>query len=184
MDFAQLTPAVSSRLAKLGLLRPFDLVLHLPLRYEDETQLVPIRDALFGAPSLVEGEVLSCDVQFRPRRQLVARVADDSGKLIVRLIHFYPSQAKQLAVGNRVRLYGEIRHGFWGDEMVHPKIKTVGENNSLSEALSPVYPTTAGMAQHQIAKLIHQALAASDLRDTLPPRNPRTAGPACVCPQR
>ncbi|KPC53410.1 ATP-dependent DNA helicase RecG [Amantichitinum ursilacus] len=169
MDFATLTPAVTSRLAKLGLLRPFDLVLHLPLRYEDETQLVSMRDALFGAPSLVEGEVLSCDVQFRPRRQLVARVADDTGKLIVRLIHFYPSQAKQLTVGNRVRLYGEIRHGFWGDEMVHPKIKTVGENNSLSEALSPVYPTTAGMAQHQIAKLIHQALAASDLRDTLPP---------------
>ena len=169
MDFAQLTPAVQARLAKLGLLRPFDLVLHLPLRYEDETQLVTVREAgIAGGPVLVEGEVMSCDVQFRPRRQLVARVADESGTLVVRLIHFYPSQTKQLTVGQRVRLYGEVRHGFWGDEMVHPKIKTVGENTHLNEELSPVYPTTAGMPQHQISKLIHQALAACDLRDTLP----------------
>ncbi|GGP26683.1 ATP-dependent DNA helicase RecG [Silvimonas amylolytica] len=170
MDFAQLAPALKSKLIKLGLTRPFDLVLHLPLRYEDETQLVPINESGFGGgPVLVEGEVHSCDVQFRPRRQLVARVVDDTGVLVVRLIHFYPSQAKQLEVGKRVRLYGEVRHGFWGDEMVHPKIRSVSDRTRLNEALTPVYSTTAGLAQHQITKLVHQALSGCSLTDTLPP---------------
>ncbi|MDR3427305.1 MULTISPECIES: ATP-dependent DNA helicase RecG [Silvimonas] len=168
MDFAQLAPALKAKLAKLGLTRAFDLVLHLPLRYEDETQLFAIAEAPFGAPALVEGEVQSCDIQFRPRKQLVARVSDASGVLVVRLIHFYPSQAKQLTVGKKVRLYGEVRHGFWGDEMVHPKIRSISDRTQLNEALSPVYPTTAGLAQHQITKLIHQALAGCTLRDTLP----------------
>lgn len=168
MDFAALTPALQTRLAKLGISAPFDLVLHLPLRYEDETQLYPIADAPIGAAVLVEGEVTTCDIQYRPRRQLVARVVDASGMVVVRLIHFYPSQAKQLAVGQRLRLYGEIRQGFWGEEMVHPKIKVVGEASSLSEALTPIYPTTAGLTQFHLSRLINQALKACRLTDTLP----------------
>ncbi|WP_255990134.1 ATP-dependent DNA helicase RecG [Chitinolyticbacter albus] len=168
MDFAALAPTLQSRLAKLGINRAFDLVLHLPLRYEDETQLLPIADALMGTSVLVEGEVQTLDVMFRPKKQLVARVADASGMLVVRLINYYPNQAAQLAVGKRVRLYGEIRRGFWGDEMVHPKIKSVGDGAALSEALTPVYPTTAGMNQAAIAKLIGKALRECRLSDTLP----------------
>ena len=62
---------------KLGLRRDIDLALHLPLRYEDETHVTPIAAALHGAPALVEGEILSSDVAYRPRRQLVLKVRDD-----------------------------------------------------------------------------------------------------------
>ncbi|WP_276324776.1 ATP-dependent DNA helicase RecG [Chitinibacter tainanensis] len=167
MDFAKLTAAQQARLAKLGIQRPLDLVLHLPLRYEDQTQLYPLAEAPLGSPALVEGEVTSCEVTFKPRKQLVARVKDDTGSVMVRLLNFYPSQAQQLAVGKRVRLYGEIRRGYFGPEMVHPKIRVGGEV-SLQDALSPVYPTTAGLAQHQLAGLIAKALASTPLSDTLP----------------
>ncbi|AZN35578.1 ATP-dependent DNA helicase RecG [Iodobacter ciconiae] len=167
MDLAALPEALKSRLIKLGLIRPFDLVLHLPLRYEDETHLYPMVDAPMGQPVLVEGTVESCEVQYKPRKQLVARVSDAGGSLNVRLLNFYPSVAKQLAVGKTVRLYGEIRRGFLGDEMVHPKIRAANEQ-SLNEALTPVYPTTAGLNQLQLAKLIRLALKHCDLRDTLP----------------
>ncbi|WP_297573060.1 ATP-dependent DNA helicase RecG [uncultured Deefgea sp.] len=163
---SSLTPAQQQRLHKLGIQREFDLILHLPLRYEDETHLYAIADAPMGSPVLVEGEVLSCEVNYKPRKQLNARVKDASGSLVVRLMNFYPSQVQQLAVGKRVRLYGDLRHGYFGTEMVHPKIRVGGEV-SLQEALSPIYPTTAGLSQAQLATWIGQALTKTPMPDTL-----------------
>src|SRR5687767_10694040 len=94
---------VLTRLAKLGIASPFDLVLHLPLRYDDETRLYTLGEAPVGQPVLVEGAVIECDIRYRPRRQLVCPIQDGSGVLTLRFIHFYPSQLKQLATGARVR---------------------------------------------------------------------------------
>ncbi|MBC9072597.1 ATP-dependent DNA helicase RecG [Thauera sp. CAU 1555] len=160
--------ALAGRLAKLDLRGPRDLLLHLPLRYEDETRLTPIAAARAGFPAQIEGEVTSCEVSLRPRRQLVARVRDASGTLVARWLHFYPSQQKQLAVGRRVRLFGEVRGGFFGDEMVHPRVHPVAEGEGLPEALTPVYPTTAGVGQATLRKLIDRALASEPLDDGLP----------------
>ncbi len=166
--FSTLPKPLASRLNKLGLFREADLVLHLPLRYEDETQVSPIAGAPLGVSAQVEGVVLSCEVGFRPRRQLVARIADETGELTLRFLNFYPSQQKQLAEGARVRVFGEIRSGFFGDEMVHPRVKTVREGEALPAALTPVYPTTAGLAQSALRKLIDRAMKQMSLADLLP----------------
>jgi len=42
------SPALATKLAKLGIVRDADLVLHLPLRWEDDTRITPIRDLLPG----------------------------------------------------------------------------------------------------------------------------------------
>lgn len=161
-------PSVASRLTALGIRREIDLVLHLPLRYEDETRITPIARAQPGLVAQFEGRVLACEVQFRPRRQLVCRVADDSGELVLRFLHFYPSHQKALAVGARVRFYGEVRGGFWGAEIVHPRFRVVDDEEPLPTALTPIYPTTAGLTQNLLRKLIQHALAGVDLSDTLP----------------
>jgi ATP-dependent DNA helicase RecG len=167
--WAGVGPHLAGCLAKLDIRGDRDLALHLPLRYEDETRLVSIRQAPPGQPVQVEGVVESCEVVLRPRRQLVARVADESGALTVRLLHFYPQQAKQLAPGSRLRLFGEIRGGFFGEEMVHPRIHPVAEGEALPAALTPVYPTTAGLAQSALRKLIGRALVYLPARDELLP---------------
>ena len=156
-----------NRLEKLGIRTDFDLVLHLPLRYEDETHLYPISDLPFDRSAQTEGELLHAEVQYRPRRQLVCQIADGSAVLYLRFFNFYPSQIKQLQVGVRLRVLGEQRQGYFGPEMVHPKYRVVGESAPLAETLTPVYPTTAGLPQATIKKLIHQALARCDLSDTL-----------------
>ena len=142
-------------------------MLHLPLRYEDETHLYPISDLPFDRSAQTEGELLHAEVQFRPRRQLVCQIADGSAVLYLRFFNFYPSQIKQLQVGVRLRVLGEQRQGYFGPEMVHPKYRVVGESAPLAETLTPVYPTTAGLPQATIKKLIHQALVRCDLSDTL-----------------
>ncbi len=152
---------------KLGIRTDFDLVLHLPLRYEDETHLYPISDLPFDRVAQTDGELLHAEIQFRPRRQLVCQIADGSAVLYLRFFNFYPSQIKQLEVGKRLRVLGEQRQGYFGPEMVHPKYRIVGEGAPLAESLTPIYPTTAGLPQATIKKLIHQALACCDLSDTL-----------------
>jgi len=163
-----LSNAVLTRLAKLGIASKFDLVLHLPLRYDDETRLFSLNEAPPGQPVLVEGKVVKCNIQYRPRRQLACHIEDGSGVLTLRFFHFYQSQLKQLAAGARVRAFGEIRQGFHGPEMFHPKYRVVQDGAPIARALTPVYPTTAGLPQDALRHLISRALADCDLADTLP----------------
>jgi ATP-dependent DNA helicase RecG len=159
---------VAAKFAKLGIRREFDLVLHLPLRYEDETSVTPIAAARAGVPVQVEGTVRSCEIAFRPRRQLVARVVDTTGELVLRFFNFYSSQAKALAAGAVVRAFGEVRPGFFGGEMIHPRFRVLREPLPLPTALTPVYPTTAGLGQQVLRRKIEAALSHVSLDDTLP----------------
>ena len=154
---------------KLGLRRDIDLALHLPLRYEDETRLTPIAEVRDGEPVQVEGIVRDARVELRGRRQLVVHIADDSGELVLRFLHFYPSQQKTLAPGTRIRVRGEPRGGFFGREMVHPTWKAVDEGAPLAEALTPVYPTSAQLPQAYLRKAVASALKRAPLQEILPP---------------
>ncbi len=160
-------PGVRAKLAKLGIHSRFDLVLHLPLRYEDETKLTPLAEAGTGEPVLVEAEVIDCEVKYRPRRTLVVKLTDGKSELWVRFLNFYPSQVKQMAPGRRLRLFGEVRPGFFGAEMVHPKVRVVEKDAPLAASLTPVYPTTAGMSQANLRGFIEHALDTLLLDDTL-----------------
>ncbi len=115
----------------------------------------------------VEATVADCRVENRARRQLVVRLTDDDGEsLVLRFLNFYPSQQKQLAVGQRVRVRGELRGGFLGREMVHPTLKPAGA--PLPTALTPVYPTSAQLPQAYLRKAIASALARAPLHELLP----------------
>ncbi len=164
-----LSKTVADKLGKLGIARKFDLVLHLPLRYDDETSLCSIADAMPGDELLVQGTVTDCDIKFRPKRQLVCRIADDSGEVLtLRFLNFYGSQVKLLAVGNVIRAFGNVRLGHFGAEMVHPRFRVVSGEMPVAQALTPVYPTTAGMGQDTLRRLIARALADDSLTETLP----------------
>ncbi len=164
----KIAPATLAKLAKIGIHHRADLLLHLPLRYEDETHLTPIAQALPGETVQVQGEVTHCEVMFRPRRTLVCRIRQGKEELTLRFLNFYPGQQKQLAVGKQIRAVGEVRGGFFGLEMVHPKCKAVDDETPLPQSLSPVYPTTAGLSQTVLRKLINNALESIPLSDTLP----------------
>lgn len=146
------------KLAKLGIAEEFDLILHLPLRYDNETQLYPIGDVPLARTVQVEGNITHSEILFRPRRQLVCQVEDGSGSLFMRFLNFYGSQVKTYSKGRRVRLLGEVRPGFFGIEMVHPKCRLIHEHVPLPETLTPVYPSTAGISSETLRKLIQGTL--------------------------
>ncbi|MCA7912969.1 ATP-dependent DNA helicase RecG, partial [Burkholderia contaminans] len=158
------------KLAKLGLTRSIDLVLHLPMRYEDETTLTPIGELLPGGIAQTEGVVFDNEVAYRPRRQLVVKIQDEDGEhLVLRFLNFYGSQVKQMAVGQRLRVRGDVRGGFFGMEMVHPAVRVVEADAPLPQVLTPVYPSTAGVSQAYLRKAIENAVERTPLPELLPP---------------
>ena len=166
---------LADKLARLGVDREEDLVLHLPLRYEDHTRLVPLAQVKVGETVQTEGTVASVDIAYRPRRQLVCRIEEVDARggrsgLTLRFFSFYPNQQKALAQGARVRVYGDVREGYFGPEIVHPQFRVVHEGAPLEDRLTPVYPTTAGLSQETLRKVIARAISADVARtaDTLP----------------
>jgi len=162
------SPVLIAKLARLGIHSEADLLLHLPLRWEDETHITPIRDLLPGQTAQVQAAITQNNIAYRPRRMLTLTVEDGSGTLGMRFLHFYPSHTKTLAYGGTFRFIGEVRGGFFGLEMVHPKFVRVDADTPLPEGLTPVYPTTSGLGQASLRKLIDRALE-KPIADTLPP---------------
>ena len=157
----------ADKLAKLGLETIQDLLLHLPLRYEDRTRLYAINDLQPGLFATIEGEVLRSDISFGRRRMLTCQISDGTGLVTLRFFNFNAAMKNSLAAGRRVTAYGEIKRGTIGAEIIHPEYRIQGENSEvvLQESLTPVYPTTEGIRQATLRKLTDQAL---ELLDTVP----------------
>ena len=158
---------LSKALNKLGLQRDIDLALHLPLRYEDETRITKLDEAREGDTIQIEATVTHCEVSFRPRRQLVVTVNDGTDLCALRFFSFYPSQQKALEVGKRIRARGELKGGFAGWAMLHPAFRPAG--GDLPTALTPIYPTVAGLTQPVLRKAVLGGLARAELSDTFAP---------------
>lgn len=161
----------SSPLDRLGLRSSLDCALHIPIRYEDETKLSTIAEAVgsFGGFTYqVQGYVIRQEVMFRPRRQLLVQIRDDDGQeLFLRWLNFYPSQQKQMSMGTHLRVRGEVRDGYYGPEMVHPVVKAVTPDAPLPSTLTPVYSTVAGVSQTVIRKAIAKAIQDPGLQTSL-----------------
>jgi ATP-dependent DNA helicase RecG len=169
---SEATPARSApqkAMDKLGLVRDIDLALHLPLRYEDETRLTLLRDARDGETVQLEGVVSDNRIEARGRRQLLVRLDDGTGEVLLRFLNFYGSQQKSWAPGVRLRVRGELRHGFFGREMVHPSVRIVSDNTPLASSLTPVYPTGAGLPQAYLRKAVASGLSRAPLDELIPP---------------
>ena len=163
-------PALSApqkALHRLGLVRDIDLALHLPLRYEDETRIITLREARDGQLAQIEGTVTNSEITQRPRRQLLVTLDDGTDTCTLRFFTFYPAHQKTLAVGQRVRVRGELRGGFLGWTMVHPAFHAAG--GELPDALTPVYPTSAQLPQAYLRKVVASGLRRADLGENLPP---------------
>ncbi|WP_164979882.1 ATP-dependent DNA helicase RecG [Aeromonas veronii] len=153
------------KLERLGLATVQDLLFHLPLRYEDRTQVWPIGDLPPGLHGAVEGEIQDTQLVMGRRRMMVCRISDGTGTLTLRFFNFTAAQKNSLASGRLIRCFGEVRPGKYGLEMAHPEYKLLGEEQAgqTEEALTPVYPTTEGLRQLTLRNLTDQALAQLDL---------------------
>ncbi|AYB48392.1 ATP-dependent DNA helicase RecG [Candidatus Williamhamiltonella defendens] len=162
-----------AKLSRINLYNVQDLLLHLPLRYEDRTHLYSIESLEHGLFGAVQGRIVQAKMSSVRRRILTCQIEDGTGALILRFFHFNKGIQNALSVGKDVMVYGEVKEGYYGLEMIHPKFKIQGKNNEtlLSTVLTPIYSTTEGLSQSTLNKLVGQALAlleATPIAEILP----------------
>jgi len=153
-------PKVREKLQRLGWQTVQDVLFHLPFRYQDRTRLQPIGSLRPGQEALISGIIELTDVVFRGRRNLLCRLSDGTGHLTLRFFHFSTAQQQNLERGRALRVFGEARAGSGGLEMIHPEYEILGEGvDPQPEAvLTPFYPTTEGVHQLTVRKLVAQAI--------------------------
>ncbi len=170
-------PKIAEKLQKLGLKTQRDLLFHLPLRYEDRTYVSALGSLQPGRRSQIEAEVLHVGVHFRrqgrSRRVLVAKLADNTGVITVRFFYFNANQQQQFEKGNWLRCFGEVRSAQGELEMIHPETELIDVDNPapLPITLTPIYPTTEGLHQLSIKRILQQVIAklkSDGIAETLP----------------
>ena len=144
------------QLARLGLYTLQDLLFHLPLRYQDRTQLTPLNKLSFGGEYVVEGIITSVNFNKKNSRSVTCQITDERGFLTLRFFHFSGHLQQQLKPQQKIRCFGEVRMGPKGWEMAHPEF--IAESSALPDHLTPVYPTTEGLHQNKLRLCITQAL--------------------------
>jgi len=149
-----LTDLQAKKLKKLGINSTIDLLLYLPNKYNDQTEIQLINDILIGEKNQIEVNVNNLEVKYRPKKNLILYVSDTSGQMQIRFLHYYPSQIKQLESADLVRFYGEVRQQANYKEMIHPEYYLVDDSTCLSKNLTPIYSTTKGLSQNMLRKLI------------------------------
>ena len=156
------------KLKKLGILNSLDLLLHLPIRYIDETKINLIKNIRPGAMCQIEAKIINIEVSYRPRKNLTVYVQDKTGDLKLRFINFYPSQIKKFEEGRILRVYGEIKSNSFLFEMIHPQYEFVSVDTPLKNFYTPVYPVTEGLSQKLIFKLVQKIFEQENLVDLYP----------------
>ncbi len=148
-----------AKLARLQIETISDLLLHLPVRYQDRTRPQKIAQLQAGQEAVVQGVVDWLEISQGKRRSLLCLLSDGSGKLLLRFFHFSSQHLKLLKTGNHLRCFGEVRYGHQGLELVHPEYQCVVKHSDQPATLTPIYPTTDGLHQNTLRKLTAQALA-------------------------
>lgn len=167
------TVSVAERVARMGLINDWDFVLHLPLRYEDETRITRICDLKAGDWAQIQGTVISSRTQGGRFMQLIASVSDGTANIEIRFLHFYPKMRERFKSGTLLRLSGQVQQQpvqFGGGlQMLHPKIKDpITDTSELPSTLTPVYPAGEHITQTWLRKRIDRAMLDIDLTDIVP----------------
>ena len=172
LKILKLPSATKTQLQKLGLNTMYDLLLHLPLRYENETRLSPIKKAPLGEEVLIQGVLINKKIvnDYR-KKQLLLEIVDQEGSpLILHFFHFYPNQARSYQEGQKVRVFGKLTYGPQHQlQMIHPRVYTRFPTE-LSPFLTPIYPSVKGLSQSTLQALIKKAFQIVDLHELLPKR--------------
>jgi len=163
----RIVPISRKALTSLGIETVYDLIWHLPRRYEDWRNVRTISEALEGIELTIVGEIASIDVKYLRggRTATEAVVRDGSGSLRV-WWWSQPYLSRTLRPGMRVGLSGKI--GIRGRQlqMESPEWERLDdpEDDTVHVGrLSPVYPRTKGLPNRTLRRLAHAAV-----RDYLP----------------
>ena len=163
----RIPPISRKAMTSIGLQTVYDLLWHLPRRYEDWRNVRTISEALEGIELTIVAEIASIGVKYLRggRTATEAVVRDGTGSLRIWWWQ-QPYLARTLKEGMRVGLSGKVEIQGRRLRMVSPEWERLDDPDDDTVhvgRLSPVYPRTKGLPNRTIRRLAHAAV-----RDYLP----------------
>ena len=154
---------------KLDIRTVGDLLCHFPRGYERYDMPVLVSQTEDGTVRTVEGILTAAakPVAAGSRRMIVARIRDISGEMDLRWFNS-PFVLKQLPLGRKLLFRGKISRKGRSVSMVQPEIYTEEAYRARMRSLRPVYSLTAGLSHNAIAKAVSEALAVTEIPDSMP----------------
>ncbi|MDD5251758.1 MAG: ATP-dependent DNA helicase RecG [Patescibacteria group bacterium] len=148
-------------LRDLGLTTVGDLAFHIPYRYDDFLATTPIAEIEPGGNVTVIASVVRVSGRrsFRRRLAMTEAIVTD-GKDEIGVIWFnQPYLAKSLRQGMTYRFAGKASRTKYGIRLVNPLVERADAEANAGgylRPLMPVYPTTRGLSQHAMRKLVRR----------------------------
>ena len=165
-------PRHASMLTRLGLNTLGDMLYYFPRRYDDYSQLKPIREVFYGQQVTVIGEVnLLTSRPLRGGKSSLTEAIINDGTAALRLTWFnQPWLANQIKVGHAISVSGKVEQYLGRLVMSSPDWEPVEVENLHTNRIVPVYPLTANVTQKWLRKLMYQVITywAPKLTDHLP----------------
>ena len=152
-------PAIENKLISMGIKSVYDILFHLPLRYQDRSKIQPIGSITNDNFFVIEGEIRVSDIVFNKRRNLLCKLQDNSGTITLRFFNFNKNQKDSLCPGSFIRCFGKTSISRGGLEMIHPEYEFIKRGVDYQEKnhLTAIYSTTEGLSQKRWRKFIKSA---------------------------
>lgn len=165
--------ARAEALARLGMTRVRDVLLHVPHRYLDFTEVVKVARADVGSEVTVVVTVDRVRLKRpKPRMQIVEVDAYDETGVVQATFFRQPWIADQLHQGDTVALSGKVTFSYGFKQMKAPFYEVLGkagESASYARVL-PVHPVGEGITASWMRRIVAAALEdVGDVCDELPP---------------
>lgn len=173
-------PTVAQILAKMNLHTVGDLLRHVPRRYEDRTRFRRLSEIMPGEMATLHGRVIAADTQGTSRKNFqITKVLIDDGSGIGQLVFFQQPyllrQFQEMAhAGRWIVVYGMAKRSGYGPvEIERAEWEEVGDDGDAlsTNRIVPIYPTTEGISQKRLRRIIYAALQSyeSRIEEPLPP---------------
>ena len=136
-----------AKLARLDIFTVRDMLYHFPHRYEDYSEIRPIRDVVFDERCTLEGKVISIEVGRTWKKKMLlteALLEDATGR--IHLIWFNQRfVAQTLKKDMLIRVSGKVTRDGKELLMQNPAFERSARDATHTGRLVPVYPETAGL---------------------------------------
>ena len=155
-------PAISQRLAKLGITQVFHLLFHYPKRYQDFSDITLIEHCQPGDTVTLAATVKRSNERKAWRRRnlsiVEAEIEDQTGTIKCTWFN-QPYVINQLEAGTSIFVSGRItEHKKYGLTLTNPLFEAVQAETTHTARIIPMYPLTKGVSQKQLRYYVKQAL--------------------------
>ncbi len=146
--------------AKLKIANLEQLLLHLPLRYEDHSKRHFLAQIAHEQSALLHLQIIDAKILPGKRARLVARATDGSTEVQLTWFYFQAYQLQRLRPGSCWRVYAQIRHNGFGLEIVHPQLQPLAslDQQVVNQGFLPVYSLVDKLSQSLLRSAVAQAL--------------------------